>query len=132
MLKIKEIRLYCNQKLPRQATGTRSACPDHLIGLDLITLIETIKNSIRTRRVGLDRSEPEENFKETSPRFSEWNHCGSLARLGSTQALGPGIDEIGLLRGIPPKNIVFGNIFVGFKDELDAHHEFICGMYPFD
>ena len=46
--------------------------------------------------------------------------------------LGPDIDEIGLLRGIPPKNILFGNILVGFKDELDAHHEFICGMHPFD
>jgi hypothetical protein len=80
MLKIKEIRLYCNQKLPRQATGTCSACPDHLIGLDLIPLVETMNNPIRARRVGLVRSEPEENFKETRLRFSEWNHCVSLAR----------------------------------------------------
>ena len=71
MLKIKEIGMYCNQKLPRQATGACSACPDHLIGLDLITLVERMNNPIRARRVGLDRSEPEENLEETRPRFSE-------------------------------------------------------------
>jgi len=80
MLKMKEIGIYCNQKLPKQATGTCSACPDYLIGLDFITLIERMNNPIRARGVGLDRSEPEENFKETRPRFSEWNHCVSLAR----------------------------------------------------
>ena len=53
-------------------------------------------------------------------------------KIEATQALGPGIDEIGLLRSIPQKNILFGEILVGFKDELDAHHEFICGMHPFD
>jgi hypothetical protein len=80
MLKIKAIRLYCNQKLPRQATGTCSACPDYFIGLDLITRVERMNNPIRAKRMGLDRNEPEEKFEETRARFSEWNHCGSLTR----------------------------------------------------
>jgi hypothetical protein len=49
MLKIKEIGIYCNQKLPKQATGTCSACPDYLIGLDLITLVEAMNNPIRAK-----------------------------------------------------------------------------------
>ena len=73
MLKIKEIRTYCNQKLPKQATGTCSACPAYSTGLDLMTLVEKLTNPIRDKRAGLDRREPEANFKETRPRFSEWN-----------------------------------------------------------
>jgi hypothetical protein len=63
--------IYCNQKLPAQATGTCLACPDCLI----------LKAAVE-REQGADFRDPiaVSRFKETRPGFSEWNHCGSLAR----------------------------------------------------
>jgi len=53
MLKIKEIRTYCNQKLPKQATGTCSACPAYSTGLDLMTLVEKLTNPYKGQTSGL-------------------------------------------------------------------------------
>jgi hypothetical protein len=72
-----ESKGYCNQKLPRQATGSCSACPAYFIGLDLLAWVERMNNAIRAKRVDLDRNEPEENFEETRARFSEWNYTAA-------------------------------------------------------
>ncbi len=91
-------------------------------------LVERMRNTVGPKLRALDRTESREKHNEATWKCSE---CTTEVdgRVSDKVGLGPGIDEFSLLRGKPSKYILSGNIVLGFKDELYAHHEVLCGMY---
>ena len=94
-------------------------------------LVERMSYSVAPKLRALDRPESGEKHKGATWRCSE---CTTVVdgRVSDKGGLGRGIDEFSLLRGKPSKYILSGNIVVGFKDELYAHHEVLCGVYRLD